>query len=77
MNEAKKYCYRKVDFYKEGYVGMLFLRGEGEERFLFPLDLKNGLADWIIEKLEPARKHFERPEVKEGLAKMREFLAKK
>jgi tyrosyl-tRNA synthetase len=44
---------------------------------LFPLDLKNGLADWIIEKLEPARKHFERPEVKEGLAKMREFLAKK
>ncbi len=44
---------------------------------LFPLDLKNGLADWLIEKLEPARKHFERPEVKEGLEKMRGFLAKK
>lgn len=41
---------------------------------LFPLDLKNGLADWIIEKLTPARKHFEKPEVKEGLEKMREFL---
>ena len=41
---------------------------------LFPLDLKNGLADWLIEKLEPARKHFERPEVKEGLEKMRELL---
>jgi len=44
---------------------------------LFPLDLKNGLADWLIEKLEPARKYFERPEAKEGLEKMREFLNKK
>jgi tyrosyl-tRNA synthetase len=42
---------------------------------LFPLDLKNGLADWLIEKLEPARKHFEEiKEAKEGLEKMREFL---
>ena len=44
---------------------------------LFPLDLKNALTDWIIEKLEPARKHFENPEAKEGLAKMKEFLEKK
>ena len=43
---------------------------------LFPLDLKNGLADWIIEKLEPARKHFEQKEAREGLEKMREFLGK-
>jgi tyrosyl-tRNA synthetase len=41
---------------------------------LFPLDLKNGLADWLIEKLAPARKHFERPEVKEGWEKMKELL---
>lgn len=45
---------------------------------LFPLDLKNGLADWLIEKLAPARKHFEEvKEAKEGLVKMRELLAKK
>jgi len=44
---------------------------------LYPLDLKNGLADWLIEKLEPARKYFERPEAKEGLEKMKEMLAKK
>jgi tyrosyl-tRNA synthetase len=44
---------------------------------LFPLDLKNGLADWIIEKLTPARKHFEQKEAKEGLEKMKEFLIKK
>jgi len=45
---------------------------------LFPLDLKNGLADWLIEKLAPARKHFEEvEEAKEGLKKMKEFLGKK
>lgn len=44
---------------------------------LYPLDLKNGLADWIIEKLEPARKHFELPEAKEGLEKMKELLKTK
>ena len=45
---------------------------------LFPLDLKNGLADWLIEKLAPARKHFEEvKEAKEGLVKMRELLAQK
>ena len=41
---------------------------------LFPLDLKNGLADWLIEKLEPARKYFERPEAKNGLEKMKQLL---
>jgi len=44
---------------------------------LYPLDLKNALADWIIEKLAPARKHFEQKENKEALIKMREFLEKK
>lgn len=43
---------------------------------LYPLDLKNGLADWIIEKLEPARKHFEKAEVRMGLERMRGFLGK-
>jgi tyrosyl-tRNA synthetase len=43
---------------------------------LYPLDLKNALADWIIEKLEPAREHFENSEAKEGLKKMEEFLEK-
>lgn len=43
---------------------------------LFPLDLKNGLADWLIEKLRPAREYFEQPKAKLGLEKMREFLKK-
>ncbi len=41
---------------------------------LFPLDLKNSLAEWIIKKLEPARKHFEDPSMKENLERMKKLL---
>jgi len=41
---------------------------------LFPLDLKNALAEWLIAKLEPARKHFEIAENKEGLVGMKKLL---
>lgn len=43
---------------------------------LFPLDLKNGLSDWLIAKLEPARKYFEQSEPKEGLEFIRKFAKK-
>lgn len=43
---------------------------------LFPLDLKNGLADWLIEKLAPARQHFDKnTKAKEGLVWMKKFFA--
>jgi len=41
---------------------------------LFPLDLKNGLSEWLIKKLEPARIHFEKIEHKNALAKMKNLL---
>ncbi|MFA6250207.1 MAG: tyrosine--tRNA ligase [Candidatus Shapirobacteria bacterium] len=44
---------------------------------LYPLDLKNALADWLIEKLEPARRHFETAENKEALVRMRQMMALK
>lgn len=44
---------------------------------LFPLDLKNSLAEWLINKLEPARKYFENSKMAKNLAKMKELLAKK
>ncbi|MGI5841272.1 MAG: tyrosine--tRNA ligase [Patescibacteria group bacterium] len=51
------------------------LKEDYKEGKLFPLDLKNALSDWLIEKLEPARKHFEVNEnAKEGLKKMKEWL---
>lgn len=34
---------------------------------LHPLDLKNAVADWLIEKLAPARKHFQSGKAKQGL----------
>ncbi len=44
------------------------------EGSLFPLDLKNSLTEWLIAKLEPARKHFETGENKAALEKMRSLL---
>ena len=41
---------------------------------LFPLDLKNSLAEWLIKKLEPARKHFEQKGNKQALERMKELL---
>ncbi|MFA7301556.1 MAG: tyrosine--tRNA ligase [Candidatus Shapirobacteria bacterium] len=41
---------------------------------LYPTDLKNALAEWLIEKLAPARAHFEIPENKEALVKMKGLL---
>jgi tyrosyl-tRNA synthetase len=41
---------------------------------LFPLDLKNGLSEWLIKKLEPARKHFEISEHKAALEKMKKLM---
>jgi tyrosyl-tRNA synthetase len=42
---------------------------------LFPLDLKNSLADWLVKKLEPARKHFEGEKAREGLKMIKTWLS--
>ncbi|MCX6726496.1 MAG: tyrosine--tRNA ligase [Candidatus Shapirobacteria bacterium] len=41
---------------------------------LFPTDLKNGLAEWLIKKLEPARKYFEIKENSQALIRMKKLL---
>lgn len=41
---------------------------------LHPSDLKNALAEWLIAKLEPARKHFETDERREILKRMKELV---
>jgi len=41
---------------------------------LHPLDLKHGVADWLINKLKPAREHFQKGEAKEGLELMRKLV---
>ena len=37
------------------------------EKKLHPMDLKNAVADWLIEKLAPAREYFEDPARKSAL----------
>ncbi|HEX8923766.1 MAG TPA: tyrosine--tRNA ligase, partial [Patescibacteria group bacterium] len=56
------------------YTSIKDIISDYESEKLYPLDLKNGLSEWLINKLEPARKHFEKNEAKEGLKKMKEFL---
>ena len=56
------------------YTKVADLKADYESGELFPLDLKNALAEWIITKLEPARKHFEEPKAAEGLRMMKEML---
>ena len=45
-----------------------------QEEKLFPTDLKNALAVWLIDKLQPVREYFQLPKQKESLAKMKQLL---
>ncbi len=56
------------------YTSYTKLENDYAEGTLFPLDLKNALADWLIKVLEPARKHFEVAENLQALAKMKSLL---
>jgi hypothetical protein len=42
---------------------------------LHPMDLKAGLSSWLIDYLEPARKHFEKPEIAAMLTEINQVLA--
>ena len=59
--------YKKIGDFREDY----------QSGKLFPLDVKNGLSDWLIAKLEPARTYFDKSaKAKEGLKWMKEFFKK-
>ncbi|MFA6602466.1 MAG: tyrosine--tRNA ligase [Candidatus Shapirobacteria bacterium] len=55
------------------YTTLAEIESDYRQDKLFPLDLKNGLAEWLIAKLEPARKHFEGKE--EVITRMKELMA--
>lgn len=46
------------------------------DKKLHPQDLKATVADWLIKKLEPARKYFEDPKRKDALAEIERFSQK-
>jgi tyrosyl-tRNA synthetase len=51
------------------------LENDFKQGKIHPLDLKNAVADIIIDILKPAREHFEKPEIKEMLREMEGLIA--
>lgn len=49
------------------YISYEDLEKDYAEKKLHPMDLKNAVAEWLIAKLEPARKYFEEPKRKAAL----------
>jgi tyrosyl-tRNA synthetase len=47
------------------------------EKKLHPMDLKNSVAEKLIQILEPARKHFEKPKVKKMLQDLERIIKNK
>lgn len=47
------------------------------DKKLHPMDLKSAVADWLIAKLEPARKYFEDPKRLAALEEIERLTAKK
>lgn len=52
------------------------LEDDYEQKKLHPQDLKAAVAQWLIEKLEPARKYFEDPQKKAALEEIERLTAK-
>lgn len=53
------------------------LEKDFSEKKLHPLDLKNAVAERLIQILEPARKHFEQPKVKKMLEELGNLIISK
>jgi len=58
------------------YTSYEDLEKDYEQKKLHPQDLKNAVAEWLIKKLEPARKHFEDPKRKAALEEMESLTRK-
>lgn len=54
-----------------------YIEEEFKKKNLHPVDLKNAVAEKIIDILEPARKHFEKEENKKMLMELEEMINKK
>ncbi|MCC7449689.1 MAG: tyrosine--tRNA ligase, partial [Anaerolineae bacterium] len=50
------------------------LKNAYADKKLHSMDLKNGLAQALIDLLEPVRKHFEEPEIKAMWQEMESLL---
>ena len=46
------------------------------EKKLHPMDLKTAVSEWLIQKLEPARRYFEEPKRKAALEELQELTTR-
>lgn len=53
------------------------LEKDYQDKKLHPMDLKNSVANWLIKKLEPARKYFEDPKRKAALDEIERLTLKR
>ncbi len=58
------------------YANYADLEKDYAEKKLHPQDLKAAVAEWLIEKLEPARKYFEDPQRKAALEEIEALTVK-
>lgn len=58
------------------YISYEDLEQDYAEKKLHPMDLKMAVAEWLIQKLEPARKYFEDPKRKAALEEIEKLTAK-
>jgi tyrosyl-tRNA synthetase len=56
------------------YTSYKELEKDFAEKKLHPMDLKNSVAERLIQILEPARKHFEQPKVKKMLEELEQMI---
>ncbi len=56
------------------YTSYEKLEKDFSEKKLHPTDLKNSVAERLIQILEPARKHFEQPKVKKMLEELEQLI---
>lgn len=59
------------------YTSYEDLEKDYAQKLLHPMDLKNAVAEWLINKLEPARKYFEDPKRKKALEEIEALTNKK
>ncbi len=58
------------------YTSYEDLEKDYAEKKLHPQDLKTAVAEWLIDKLEPARKYFEEPERQKALKEIERLTIK-
>ncbi len=58
------------------YTSYQDLEKDYAEKNLHPMDLKAAVAEWLIKKLEPARKYFEEPSRKAALEEIEKLTTK-